>query len=63
MVALARSCQQYGRFIEARRLLEAAGAHSELLALCVFQGDFQALTQLGREVGHAGGGLAALAAT
>lgn len=50
MVALARACQQYGRFREARQLLEAAGAHGELLALCVFQGDFPGLQEHARQV-------------
>ncbi|PSC69692.1 Transducin WD40 repeat-like superfamily [Micractinium conductrix] len=52
MVALARSCQQYGRFRDARTLLEAAGAHGELLALCVFQGDFQGLQAHARQAGR-----------
>ena len=56
MVALARSCQQYGRFRDARTLLEAAGAHGELLALCVFQGDFQGLQAHARQVRRAGAG-------
>lgn len=51
MVALARACQQYGRFRDARRLLEAAGAHGEFLALCVFQGDFVGLQDHARQVG------------
>ena len=50
MVALARTCQQYGRFRDARQLLEAAGAHGELLALCVFQGDFPGLQAHARQV-------------
>lgn len=51
MVALARACQQYGRFREARQLLGAAGAHGELMALCVFQGDFPGLQEHARQVG------------
>lgn len=50
MVALARTCQQYGRFRDARALLQAAGAHGELLALCVFQGDFPGLQGAARAV-------------
>jgi hypothetical protein len=50
MVALAHICQQYGRFRDARQLLEAAGAHGELLALCVFQGDFPGLQAHARQV-------------
>jgi hypothetical protein len=50
MVALARTCQQYGRFRDARALLEGAGAQGELMALCVFQGDFAGLQDLARKV-------------
>jgi len=55
MVALARSCLQYGRFSDARTLLSAAGAQGELLSLCVFQGDFLGLQDYARQVrGRAG---------
>lgn len=50
MVALARSCLQYGRFGDARTLLSAAGAQGELLSLCVFQGDFLGLQDYARQV-------------
>lgn len=50
MVALARSCLQYGRFSDARTLLSAAGAQGELLSLCVFQGDFLGLQDYARQV-------------
>ena len=43
---------QYGRFGDARLLLEAAGARNELLALCVFQGDFIGLQAYGRQAGR-----------
>ena len=42
VVALARTCEAYGRFKQARELFAAAGAWNELLALCIFQGDFSA---------------------
>eukprot|EP00887_Chlorella_sp_A99_P003020 scaffold9.g3020.t1 len=51
MVAVARACEQYGRFADARALLQAAGAWNELLALCVFQGDFMGLQHYGRSAG------------
>ncbi len=49
-MALARACQAHGRFQLARRLLEGAGAWNELLALCVFQGDFMGLQHYARLV-------------
>jgi hypothetical protein len=50
MAAVARACEAYGRFGAAGRLLEAAGAWAELLALCTFQGDFLAMQAYAREV-------------
>lgn len=52
MAAVARACEAYGRFGAARRLLEAAGAWAELLALCTFQGDFLAMQAYAREAGR-----------
>lgn len=54
LVGLARACQAHGRFVLARRLLEAAGAWNELLALCVFQGDFMGLQSYARLVRERG---------
>jgi len=48
MVALARSCQQYGKFKASKRLLELAGAWAELMSLCVFQADFIGLSSVGK---------------
>lgn len=55
-MGLGRACQAHGRFGLARRLLEAAGAWNELLALCVFQGDFMGLQSYARQVGAGGRG-------
>jgi hypothetical protein len=52
MVVLARSAELYGRFKHARVLFEAAGAWRELLALCLFQGDFDALQRYGSQGGR-----------
>ncbi|KFM25191.1 hypothetical protein F751_6146 [Auxenochlorella protothecoides] len=48
LAAAARVCQLYGRFGDARRLFQAAGAWPELLSLCVFQGDWAGLQQIAR---------------
>ena len=48
MVAVARSCQQYGKFKASKRLLELAGAWAELMSLCVFQADFIGLSSVGK---------------
>ena len=52
MVVLARSAELHGRFKHARMLFEAAGAWRELLALCLFQGDFEALQRYGAQGGR-----------
>jgi hypothetical protein len=58
VVALARTCEAHGRFTQARQLFEAAGAWNELLALCVFQGDFNAVQSYARQAGKEVEGLA-----
>ena len=52
MVVLARSAELHGRFKHARMLFEAAGAWRELLALCLFQGDFESLQRYGSQGGR-----------
>ena len=52
MVMLARSAELHGKFKHARTLFEAAGAWRELLALCLFQGDFDALQRYGSRGGR-----------
>ena len=52
MVVLARSAELYGRFKHASVLFEAAGAWRELLALCLFQADFDALQRYGSQGGR-----------
>jgi hypothetical protein len=52
MVVLARSAELHGRFTHARTLFEAAGAWRELLALCLFQGDFESLQRYGSRGGR-----------
>lgn len=52
MVVLARSAELHGQFKHARLLFEAAGAWRELLALCLFQGDFDALQRYGSRGGR-----------
>jgi hypothetical protein len=49
---VARACLAHGRFAQARSLLGAAGAWPELLALCVFQGDFLGLQSYARQGGR-----------
>ena len=51
VVTLARACEVYGKFTQARTLFAAAGAWNELFALCVFQGDFSALHSYARGAG------------
>lgn len=58
VVALARACEAYGRFVQARELFAAAGAWNELLALCIFQGDFSAAQSYARLAGNEVVGLA-----
>lgn len=52
MVTLARTAELHGKFTHARTLFEAAGAWRELLALCLFQGDFDALQRYGSRGGQ-----------
>lgn len=51
-MALARVCELHGRFTQARALFEEVGAWNELLALCIFQGDFAAVQSYARQGGR-----------
>lgn len=51
MVALGRSLETHGRFSLAKKIFRGAGAWSELLSLCVFQGDFASLQEYARDGG------------
>lgn len=58
VVAVARACEAYGKFIEARALFERVGAWNELFALCIFQADFTAVQSYARKAGPEWQGLA-----